>query len=895
LALTPGTFLGPYQIVGALGSGGMGEVYRARDTKLNRDVAIKVLLPGVANDPDRLARFGREAQVLASLNHPNIAHIHGLEEADGVTALVLELVEGEDLAQRIVSGPMPLDELLPIARQIADALEAAHEQGIIHRDLKPANIKVRADGTVKVLDFGLAKAMDGAPGSSPNLSMSPTITPAMTQVGMILGTAAYLSPEQARGKPVDKRADIWAFGAVLFEMLTGQRAFKGDDISDVIASVLRDPLDLQALPATTPPAVRRLLDRCLERDPKRRLRDIGEARVVLNDAPASEGAPPLTGIATASAAASARGPMVWRVVAGLAVAAFMVGAVVLRRVTPPSDPFPIRVEIAEVTNAPTGPSALSPDGHTLIFVGHRTSTSDNANDIRGGQHQPMLFVRRLDQLVSTAIPGTEGAQAPWLSPDGQWVAYIANRRKLMKVSLQGGPPVALADVADYGGGDWSPTGDIILGPGVFEGLQGLLRVNQAGGTLRPLTQIDATRKELSHEWPRVLADGKSVLFTIWYGAEETAELAIASLDDGKTAPLGVIGVRALGVVGGQLVFFRNDGVLMAVPFDVNTRRVSGAAVQVQQAVGSIADTPLASMNHAGGLVYARAESAKRLLWADRSGATRPAVAERRDFSHLRISPDGQRIALSIGSVSGGNIWIHDVGNGTLTPLTTSGGARNPAWSRDGRRVLYVSTQGGRAALWWQAVDGSGAATLASVPPHNAWNLDLSPDGITTVYNAIYNGSFNVESFSLAEPHETHDVSASPRALEARARFSPDGRLVAYQSDESGRAEVYIRSFPDAAGRTQVSTDGGTAPVWSPEGKRLYYLHDGSIMSATLARDATLRVLSRELILKGPFAQEFDVSPDGFRFLVVESEAASTTLVAVPNWLTELRRVTAPVR
>jgi serine/threonine-protein kinase len=475
------------------------------------------------------------------------------------------------------------------------------------------------------------------------------------------------------------------------------------------------------------------------------------------------------------------------------------------------------------------------------------------------------------------------------------VAYIANRRKLMKVSLQGGAPVALADVADEGGGDWSPNGDLIVGPGVVEGLQGLHRVSQAGGVLRPLTQIDATRKELSHQWPRILTDGKSVLFTIWYGAQETAELAMTSLDDGKSVPLGVIGVVALGVVNGQLVYLRNDGVIMAIPFDVTARRASGTAVQVQQAISL--DDAFVSMNHAGGLVFAEgSQSPTRLLWADRSGATRPALAESRDFSQPRISPDGKKIAVSIGTTGmSGSIWIHDVDSGTLTPLTASVGVRNAAWSPDSRRILYVSTQGGRAALWWQAVDGSGAATLASVPPHNAWSLDLAPDGRTAVYMALYNGSFNVESFSLVEPHEVHDLAASPRSFEANARFSPDGRLVAYQSDESGRAEVYIRSFPDAAGRTQVSPDGGTWPVWSRDGKQIYYSRDGSIMSATLARDPALRVMSRTLVLKGPFEPNFDVSPDGSRFLVLESEAATTTLVVIPNWMTELRRVTTPVR
>ena len=777
MPLIPGTRLGPYEIVAAIGAGGMGEVYRAADSNLKRSVAIKVLPASVAGDAESLGRFRREAELLAALNHPNIAGIYGLEKTRDFTALVMEFVEGEDLSQRISRGAIPLDEALPIAKQIAEALEVAHEQGIIHRDLKPANIKVRSDGTVKVLDFGLAKAVAPESASAPADPLnSPTMTsPGMTAMGVILGTAAYMAPEQAKGRAVDKRADIWAFGCVLLEMLTGQRAFKGDDISEVIAAVLRDTPDLQALPDATPAAVRRLLRRCLARDPKLRLRDIGEARVALSDVRADdEGRPSAVSAAPSAASPGRRGlvALPW-VVAGLAVAALVAFAIAGARVSLQPDPFPFRMQLVDAATVPVGGAALSPDGRTLAFVGWDETT-----------RQRLLFVRRLDQLESRPIPGTGGmlGQPPWWSPDGAWIGAVVNRTRLVKVALAGGAPVPLADVADEGGGTWSPNGDIVIGSGVTEGLQGLLRLNQAGGAPQPLTQIDAARKELSHQWPTLLDDGRTVLFTIWYGAPETAELGMTSLDDGKVVPLGVIAVRVLGVVSGQLVFVRSDGNVMAVGFDTRTGRTSGNAVQVQDGV-RLDNRGMASMNLAGGLVYAQgSERGARLLWADRSGSIRPAVTERRGFRSVRISPDGRRAAISMeGGVLGGSgdIWIHDIQNGTLTPLTTSGGARNAVWSQDSRRVLYVSTDGGRAAMWWQPADGSGAPAEASVPPHNAWNMDLAPDGVTTVYNAIYDGTFNLESFSLAAPHATHQLAASPRAAEGFARFSPDGKLVAY--------------------------------------------------------------------------------------------------------------------
>jgi len=497
------------------------------------------------------------------------------------------------------------------------------------------------------------------------------------------------------------------------------------------------------------------------------------------------------------------------------------------------------------------------------------------------------------------IPGTENAgfRTIWWSPDGQWIAFVANRRKLMKVPLDGGTPVALADVADEGGGTWSPNGDIIVGSGVIEGLQGLLRVSQGGGALQPLTRIDPARKELSHQWPVALADGKSVLFSIWYGAMETAELAITSLDDGKVTPLGVVGATVLGVVDGRVIFVRSDGAIMAAPIDIANKRISGSAAQVMEPLAS-GGSPRFHLTSGGALVYASpTESARQLLWVDRSGTTRPALGERRPFVVARISPDGRQVAVNIGADQArASIWIHDIGNGTLTPITDPVGARNPVWSADGRRIFYVSTQSGRAAIWSQPADLSSAPTLSGVPPHNAWNMDLAPDGVTAVYNAIYdNGTFNVESYSLAEPHLARDVAASPRATEVRPRVSADGRLLAYQSDESGRREIYVRSFPDAGGRVQISSEGGLWPVWSRDGKVLYYWHDGRIIAATLARETPLRVTSREIVVKGPFPEQFDVMPDGSRFLVFEPETTGATLVVIPHWRTELRRLIPPAR
>ena len=506
-----------------------------------------------------------------------------------------------------------------------------------------------------------------------------------------------------------------------------------------------------------------------------------------------------------------------------------------------------------------------------------------------------LYLRRLDQLTSRPIPNTNNAGLPAFSPDGKSIAVIVNRRKLVRVPLDGGPEVTLADVPDDGGVDWSSSGDIVVGGGAFEEFRGLYHVPANGGTLTPLTHIDAKRKEHSHEYPRVLADGRTVVFTIWYGTVDRAELAVTSLDDGsKVTPLGILAARALGVVNGQLVYVRADGTVMAVPFDVTQRKVSGTPVQLLDSVRMIgAETGYAAayMTQAGGLVYATGTLNRHLVWVDRNGATHDAFNEPREFQFVRLSPDGRRAALGISTGTGNNVWILDLAAGTLTPLTTAGRSRNPSWSSDSRRILFGSNHSGQAALWWQPADGSGPAVMAGVPRHNPWFVDLSPDGHTTVFNAIYDGTFNLETFSLDAGHAEHDVSASPIATEVLGRFSPDGHFIAYNSDESGRAEVYVRSFPDVGSRIQISTGGGRRPVWAPDGKTLYYWEGSRLTSATLARDPVLRVVSRKPLFDGHYETDYDISHDGTRFLMIQTETSGLNLVVIPDWQTELRQVT----
>ena len=712
MPLTPGARLGVYEVTAQIGEGGMGQVFRARDTKLDRDIAIKILPAAFAHDVDRLARFQREAKTLASLNHPNIAIIHGLEQAGDVHALVMELVDGEDLSQRIARGAIPLDEALPIAKQIADALEAAHEQGIIHRDLKPANIKVRADGCVKVLDFGLAKAIEPVAVAG-NMTQSPTITtPAMTQAGMILGTAAYMSPEQARGRPVDRRTDIWAFGCVLYEMLTGKRAFQGEDVTDTIAAVVKEQPDLTRVPV---PA-RRLLESCLEKDPRKRLQAIGDMRLLMEAAPRA--VPP---------SRPRYGSAAWVVagVAALGAAVLAPIALIHFREVPPETSV-IRATILPPDNTTfdfaqgLGLPALSPDGRRIVF-GARTA--DGATP---------LWVRSLDALTAQPLAGTDGATFPFWSPDGQFIAFFADG-KLKKIDASGGPALTLTDAPLGRGGSWSRDGVI-----VFEGAVGgsLLRVSSAGGASSPVTRE-------SGSFPWFLPDGQHFLFQgpqtdVGVGVG-VAPIRVASLDGAPTATIGT-GSNALYAQGH--VLFLREGTLMAQPFDAERLTTTGEAVPVAEQVQGVLNSGRVgafSVSETGLLAYREGAGASGafLTWFDRSGKQGTAVGDAARLNEFRFSPDRQRVAVAVQDRAGFDVWIYDVSRGLRTRLTFDAASdRNPVWSPDGASIVFASNRKGRFDLYRKAVDSVSAEELLYANDLDKTPTSWSADGKWLLYDAF---------------------------------------------------------------------------------------------------------------------------------------------------------------
>ncbi len=568
----------------------------------------------------------------------------------------------------------------------------------------------------------------------------------------------------------------------------------------------------------------------------------------------------------------------------MAAIAVALAIVTATRTTPAgdADPFPFRVEIGtppptEVT-VPRGVAALSRDGHTLVYLA-RLPESETFS----------LFQRRLDEAKGRPIPGTDMPvvlSSVALSPDDKSIVYIQNRHRMVKRSLDGGSPVALTDVDDFGGVDWLSPDEIVFGSGADQGGKGLFRVKTTGGTPAVFTSVDKARKELSHQNPRVLQDGQTVLFTIWHGSPEQAEIGAVSVADGKVVPLSIRATRPLGVIDGQLVYVTADGALMAMPFDVRTLQTSGTAILVRD----LSDTATGTepfLTHTGGLVYARSADKRRLVWVDRKGQATPAFPEARGFEQVRVSPDGRHVALSILDARKRDLWGLDLAGGTLTPLTNVGTVRNPAWSPDSRRVLYPSTQDGPAALWWQPADASGPAVKAVDPPNNPWFIDLAPDGQHVAYAAVYNGSFNVEALALDGSKVATELAATP-GNDGFPRFSPDGKLVAYTSEEASGSDVYVRTFPEA-GRVRVSS--GRRPIWDPDGKRLYFRDAGHMMMATIARDPTLRVVSREPLFENRYAGDYDLAKDG-RFLMIETEASSTSLVVIPNWKTELKRLTS---
>ncbi len=900
MTLSPGVRLGPYSITGAIGAGGMGEVYRAHDTKLNRDVAIKVLPEAFAHDHERLARFTREAQTLASLNHPNIAAIYGIEETPSTTgsgasvrALVMELVEGEDLSTHIARGPIPIAEALPIARQIAEALEAAHEHGVIHRDLKPGNIKVRADGTVKVLDFGLAKVFGGDRGeTNSQISHSPTMSHHATVAGLILGTAAYMSPEQAKGKAVDRRADIWAFGVVVYEMLTGKRAFEGEDVSETLASVLKDTLSMDALPGTTPPRLKRLIERCLDRDPKTRLRDIGEARIEIARIEATA---PEESFQTATAGPAA-GPLRGRertawAVAGvsLGIAAILLAIAVWSPLRPRSAAISrsgaIRFTVGErlpiQLGDPQGALAWSRDGKRLLYTGARDGSR-------------RLFLRSLSEGEPVLIPGTEGASAPFFSPDGQWAGFFAGGR-LKTVSLSGGAPVTLADAPTPRGATWGPDDAIYFSPATDTGL---MRVPASGGAPQAVTTPDSGRGERSHRWPEMLPGGKAILLTIAYSdilSFDDARVAVLSLETGKLTELIKGGSYGRFVAPDHLLYCR-AGAVLSVPLDPKRNAVTGPSATVLDGVVTYPLTGAAqfAVSEAGSLAFlpgGSTEAKRTLTWVDRQGRATPAGPEPAAFQTLQISPDGRSVALDIDGANA-NIWIHEFGRGGMTRLTLEWSNNGGVWTPDGTRIVFSSARGGRRNLFWQASDGSGKAEPLTSADRLQTGASWSPDGKLLLFTE-QNPRGGRDLWVLDRERGTPRAFLQTPFDEFAANFSPDGRFIAYVSDEAGQAEVYVQPFPGPGRKWRISTDGGSLPVWARSGRELFYRRGDAMMSVEVTTAPSFAVKTPRALFKYTSSSAFDVSPDGQRFLMIGAvpDPASAAIEVVVDWFSDRERRT----
>ena len=934
MSVVVGTKIGPYEVTGTLGAGGMGEVYRARDARLARDVALKVLPDTFASDAERLARFQREAQVLAALKHPNIGAIYGLEDSPAepgppVRALVLELVEGDTLADRIAGGPIPPEDALVIARQIAEALEAAHEQGIVHRDLKPSNIKVSPDGAVKVLDFGLAK-LTQASGSGPqalDATASPTITASMmTGVGTILGTAAYMAPEQAKGRPADKRSDVWAFGCVLYEMLTGRRAFEGEDISDTLAAVLRAEPDWSALPADVPVSVRTLLQGCLAKDRRQRIADISTALFVLShvkklDAPA----------ASAADATAPRTPL-WRRLAPAVAAGIIVGVAAGFMAWTMKMPSPGPVSRFRMT-LPEGEQfgrlgrnllAVAPDGSRIVYV---------AND--------RLNLRVLDQLDPTPIRGTEGTGAnqpttPFFSPDGQWVGFF-QAGQLKKVSITGGAPVKVCDTAAAGppfSVSWGADNTILYNTGL-----NIWRVSANGGTPESLITFEAGERVHGQQ---LMPDGRTLLFTLTRSVTwDEAEIVLHSLDTGMRQTLVKGGSDGRYLPTGHIVYSLGS-TLLAVAFDLESMRVTSGPVPVvedvamagpnfgaggRQAVAGISGAGHFDVSTNGVLAYVASGAAgfaatRSFVWVDRQGREEPLMTPLRPYTYPRLSPDGTRIAVDIVWEGNRDIWVWDLSRGTLTRVTSDPTFdRVPVWSTDGQRLIFSSDRAGSANLFWQAADGTGAAERLTESPRIHYPMSISPDGSRLVVRESAGGGsqspgVDLMLLSLDGMRPGASRSQKPATVapliqtmfsEDNGAISSDGQWIAYESNASGEFQIFVRPFPDAAqAQWQVSTAGGTQPLWAPNGSELFYrTSDGALMAVSVKPGPTWDAGTPVQILgpgyyvgdrQGTPYRSYDVSVDGRRFLMLkESTPPNQTsntppIIVVQNWFQELERL-----
>jgi Tol biopolymer transport system component/predicted Ser/Thr protein kinase len=885
MPLAPGSRIGPYEVTGALGAGGMGEVYRARDARLNRDVAVKVLPDLLAADAERLARFTREAQTLASLNHPNIAGIYGIEER----AIIMELVEGDDLSDRISRGAMPVDEALAIARQIIEALEAAHDLGIVHRDLKPANIKIRHDGTVKVLDFGLAKALNADhAGSSADAAASPTLTARATQAGVIIGTAAYMSPEQARGRAVDKRTDVWAFGCVLFEMLSGTKAFQGEDATEIIAAVVKTEPAWQALPATLPSNVRTVVMRCLAKDRKARLPDLSVVRYLLDGTIPSADPP-------------RRSSRVWQAAAAVLALTSVAAGAGWYRATVATTPV-TRFELSPPENmtftagvrANAAAPAISPDGRTVAFT---------AQDAMGKR---MLWVRPIDSLTAQALPGTEGAANPFWSPDSSVIGYGISGR-LMKVAPNGGPVTTLCVISPgitSRGGTWSRDGVIVFNNGPAP----LYRVSSSGGD--PVAIGELSDGETGREFPAFLPDGRHFLYHT-AGSTERGGVFVGSLDSNVTRRILSANSGAIfDQTSGHLLFVR-QGTLFAQRFDPKTFGLTGDAFPVAERVefNAVPGSVAFSVSDTGVLAYGTGDasgSGYQLTWVDRTGKVTGTVGPEANYRGVDLSPDGSRIAAHRHDDEGGDIWVTDVSRNTTSRLTFDATRENaaPAWSPDGTRVAYASTRDSKNGISMKSADNTkeeerlfDTADRRGLAP-SGW----SADGRSVLFSMLGPRTANdLWWLPLSDPRRPIPVLES-ESSESAGQVSPDGKWLAYASSETGGNDIYVQPVSTTGGKWAVSNGGGGAPRWRGDSKELFFLSRSKVFAVEVATEGAAFVAGVpkplfDYIGTGSLGHglhfSYAVSKDGQRFLISAPapgrSVSQSPIVVVVNWLDAIRK------
>ncbi len=841
-------------------------MYRAEDTTLKREVAIKVLPERFTQDDERLARFQREAQVLASLNHPNIAAIHSFEQSDGVHFLAMELVEGETLAQRVAKGPLPVEEALEVCRQIAEGLEAAHESGVIHRDLKPANVSITPEGKVKILDFGLAKALEGEIPAA-DISHSPTRTGEMTSAGVILGTAAYMSPEQARGKPVDKRTDIWAFGCVLYEALTGRQEFGGETISDCIAKVLQKEPDWAALPDDTPWRIQDLLRRCLQKDSHERLQHIGDARIEISVALSEP-------FGTTPVRVEARLPRSsWQRVLPWAVAAvFAVFAVVAYWEPPSEPPNPKRFSINLPSPFATSPliyrMRLSPDGNHLVYLGKRSG------------HQQEIYHRPLGQFEASPIEGTEGATSLFFSPDGKWVGFAANRTTLKKVPLGGGPAVTICTVeSTVCGASWGEDGKILFathGPGIQ-------RVSEVGGTPERIHDKEEDERFLC--WPELLPGGDAVLLGI-YPKDRPQEFGVLSLESGERKTLGT-GQYPRYAPTGHLLYRDIDQGHRAVPFDSTKLELAGDPVPILPEVGRSVDFTFSSN---GTLVRIPAGPTDGLFWVNRQGESE-LVPEVKGLAPMpRFSPDGKHLSINVEESGEARLWIYEIDRALSTPFTFEGNSGRALWSPDGKQLAFSSDRTGKPGIYSKPFDGSGEAEQLTRSENYQSPSSWSPDGKVLAFTEFHTES-DLDIWMLP-------LGGAPKPFlktqfrEYEASFSPDGRWIAFTSDRSGEHEVYVTSYPERGKLILISNGGGRRPVWAPSGKELFYRSLRGLLVVPLQTKPTLQPQTAQLLFRVGIGDSgfYDISPDGTHFVMFRIFMEEPTHFSVVlNWFEELEQ------